>query len=150
MPHRDAVVDADGVELERNSAGLAYRLLHHATELLQVNVAGNDVDVRVAHRDERLVEITAVADLTGRAQQTAVRCALEPFLDGVGAHHGRSVVYGGMECIKKVKGLVPSLRERPFISVAERLSRLREEGVCLLTSLLSEQSSSQSQIVPLQ
>jgi hypothetical protein len=29
-----------------------------------------------------------------------------------------------------VKGLVPSSRERPFISVAEALSRLREEGVC--------------------
>ena len=30
---------------------------------VQVSVAGNDVDVRIAYSDERLVEITAVANL---------------------------------------------------------------------------------------
>src|SRR5262249_52534369 len=51
MAHDDTVIDADRVELERNAAGFANRLLHHASELLQVNVAGYDVDVGVAHRD---------------------------------------------------------------------------------------------------
>jgi hypothetical protein len=83
------------------------------------------------HRDERLVEITAFADLTRCTQQTAVRRALESLLDGVGAHHGRSVVYCGNKCIKKVKGLVPSLREEALLSQFRTSPRpvLREEGV---------------------
>src|SRR5207253_9511705 len=63
--------------------------------------------VLVADRDERLVEIIAVADLTGGPQQTAVRRPLESLLDRVGAHYGRSVRYGGMKCIKKNEGPRP-------------------------------------------
>ena len=101
VSHGDAVVDADGIELEWNSARLTHRVLHHSAELLQVNVAGNDVHVGVAHGDERLVEITALANLPGGTQQTAVRRALESLLDGVGAHYGRSIVDCGFNCIKK-------------------------------------------------
>ncbi len=88
VPHRDAVVHSDGVELEWNSAGGAHGFLHHLSEFLEVRVAGNDVDVGIAHRYERLVEITALADLTGGPQQTPVRRALESLLDGVGTHYG--------------------------------------------------------------
>ena len=48
-----------------------------APELLEVDVAGDDVDVRVADRDERLVEVRRVPDLAGGAQQRPVRGALE-------------------------------------------------------------------------
>ena len=142
MTHRDAVVDTDGVELERDSAGGAYRLLDDASEFLEVSVTGDDVHVRVADRDERLVEITALANLTGGAQQTAMRCALESLFDGIGAHYDRSLFVGGMKDIEKEKGLVPSSRERPFVAT-ERLSRCGKRRPVCVTSL-SEQVSSQS------
>src|SRR5262249_50089866 len=84
--HHNAVVHTDRVELERYAAGLAHRLLDDPTELLQVDVAGDDVDVGVADRDERLVEVGLVADLAGGAQQAAVRRAVESTLDRVGTH----------------------------------------------------------------
>src|SRR5258705_7894879 len=101
MAHSDPVADPDGVDLERNSARLAHCLLHHSAELLQVNMTGNDVHVRVAHRDERLLEVVAAPDLSGGAQQAAMRRALETLLDGVGAHQRSSVVDGGLNRIKK-------------------------------------------------
>src|SRR5258706_67781 len=52
VSHRDPVVDADGVELEWDSAGSAYGIFYNAAELLEVHVSGNDVHVGVAHRDE--------------------------------------------------------------------------------------------------
>src|SRR5205814_9265149 len=101
VSHRDAVVDADGVELEWNSASGAHRLLHHLPEFLEVRVPGNDVDVGIAHRDERLVEIRTVADLTGRTQEAAMGRALETFLDRVRAHYNPFVLYGGMKGIER-------------------------------------------------
>ena len=90
MSHDDAVVDADRVELERDTARLANRLLDDASEFLQVHVTRHDIDVRVADGDERLVEVVRRPDLPGGAQQAAVRCALEPALDGVRAHQYQS------------------------------------------------------------
>ena len=54
VAHGDAVVDADGVEDERHAAGLADALLDELADLVEVDVAGNDVDVAVADGDERL------------------------------------------------------------------------------------------------
>ncbi len=126
VPHGDAVVHSDGVELEGNSAGGAHSLLHHPAEFLEMNVTRDDVHVRVADRDERLVEITAVADLTGGAQQTPVRRALESLLDGVGSHYGFFVGVGGVD-IKSRRA--SSRRAGEALSIAtERLSRSREEA----------------------
>jgi hypothetical protein len=76
VAHHDAVVHADGVELERHTTRRAYGILHHATEFLQVNVARNDVHVRVADGDERLVPVVGRFDLSRRSQETAMRRTL--------------------------------------------------------------------------
>ena len=86
VSHHDAVVHTDRVELERHAAGLAHRILHHAAEGLKVHVTGHDIDVRVADRDERLVEVALVPDLARRAQQGAVRGSVASSFDGVRSH----------------------------------------------------------------
>ena len=53
-------------------------------DLVQVDVAGNDVDVAVADGDERLVQV-ALADARG-AEQAAVRGAGVALFDRVGTH----------------------------------------------------------------
>ena len=50
VAHGDAVVHADGVELEGHAAGVAHGLLDHGAEVLQVRVAGDDVDVASSRR----------------------------------------------------------------------------------------------------
>ena len=101
-------------------------------------MSGNDVDVGVAHRDERLVEITALADLTGGPQQTPVRRALESLFDGIGAHYGRSVVDGGLY-ITKSEGPRPVVAGEA-LHFTERLSRCGKRRLSALhlcqTSLL--------------
>jgi hypothetical protein len=86
LAHRDAVVDADGVELEGDAAGGADRLLDRSADLLEVGVAGDDVDVAVDDRDERLAEVALVLDHAGRAQERPVGRFLEAALDDVGTH----------------------------------------------------------------
>ena len=57
VAHGDAVVHADGVELEGHAARLADLVLHDLPVAGQVDVAGDDVDLAVADPDERLVEV---------------------------------------------------------------------------------------------
>ncbi len=83
VPHRDAVVHADGVELERHAAGGADRVLHQLAEALQVHVAGHDVHVGIHDCDERLVHVFVTH--AGRLEQRAVRRALDAALDTVRA-----------------------------------------------------------------
>ena len=90
MPHRDAVVDADRVELERNPARLADRVLDDLAEGLQVDVPRDQIDVRVADANERLVEVGVARDLPGRAEQAPVRRPRDARLDGVAAARGAS------------------------------------------------------------
>jgi hypothetical protein len=45
MAHRDSVVYCDGVELERDPAGLSDRGFHDLAELMQVNVTWHYVDL---------------------------------------------------------------------------------------------------------
>ena len=89
VAHGDAVVDADRVEHEGHAAGLADALLDEVADLVQVDVAGDDVDVAVADGDERLAEIV-LAD-AGGAQQAAMGGAGSALLDRVGSH-GKSLV----------------------------------------------------------
>ena len=86
VAHGDAVVDADGVELEGHAAGRAHGLLDDASDLLQVDVAGDDVGVGVADGDERLVEVGLGLDDAGAAEQGAVGRAFKAFLDLIGTH----------------------------------------------------------------
>ena len=84
VAHGDAVVDADRVEDERHAAGLADALLDELADLVQVDVAGNDVRVAVADGDERLAEI--VVAHAGGAEQASMGGAGVAQLDHVGSH----------------------------------------------------------------
>ncbi len=84
VAHGDAVVHADRVEDERHAARLADALLDELADLVQVDVAGNDVDVAVADGDERLAEI--VVGHAGGAEQAAVGGAGVAQFDNVGSH----------------------------------------------------------------
>ena len=57
MAHGDAVIHADGVELEGNSAGSAHGFLHQPAEFLQVDMPGDDVDVGVDDGNEGLPHV---------------------------------------------------------------------------------------------
>src|SRR5208283_6188417 len=83
VAHRDAVVDANGVENERYAAGFAHETLDELPDLVEVGVAGNAVRVTVGDRDERLVEVVFGFDAAGRPQQAAMRCALSAAFDCV-------------------------------------------------------------------
>ncbi len=84
VAHGDAVVDADRVEHERHAAGLAHALLDVLPDLVQVDVAGDDVDVAVADGDERLAEVV-LAD-AGGAEQASMGGSGVAQLDSVGSH----------------------------------------------------------------
>ena len=55
-------------------------------DLLQVDVAGHDVDVGVGDGDERLVEVLLAADHARAPEQSPVGRSLETLLDLVGTH----------------------------------------------------------------
>src|SRR5262249_19280880 len=87
VAHGDAVVHPDRVEQERDTPGRPYALLDEVAHHLEVDVAGDDVDVAVADRDERLIPV-ALAD-PGGPEQAAMGRAGVAALDRVGTH-GRS------------------------------------------------------------
>ena len=95
VAHGDAVVDADGVEDERHAARLADALLDELADLVQVDVAGDDVDVAVADGDERLVEI--VVAHAGGAQQAAMGGPGVAQLDDVGSHRNGALSWWGYD-----------------------------------------------------
>ncbi len=64
---------------------VAHALFDDFAEVLQVDVAWNQVDIRVADTDERPIEIRLTFDRAGRAQQAAVRCFGKAFGDGIAA-----------------------------------------------------------------
>ena len=105
VAHGDAVVDADGVELEGHAAGLAHGLLDDAADLVQVDVAGDDVGVGVADGDERLVEVGLGADDAGGAQQAAVGRALEALLDLIGTHGQAFPGIATSETVRSLHGI---------------------------------------------
>ena len=57
MPHGDAVVDRDGVELLRHPAGGFDLAAHELPEILEVDVAGYELGERVRYGDDRFVEV---------------------------------------------------------------------------------------------
>ena len=94
VAHGDAVVDADGVEDERHAARLADALLDELADLVEVDVAGDDVDVAVADGDERFVEI--VVRQSGGAEQASMGGAGVAQLDHVGSHEWKSFAEQGI------------------------------------------------------
>ena len=84
VPHGDAVVHADGVEDEGHAAGPADALLDVLPDLVQVDVAGNDVHVAVADGDEGLFEIAVPQ--TGGAEEASMGGTGVAQLDRVGSH----------------------------------------------------------------
>ena len=86
MAHGDAVVHADGVELERYAAGLANGFLGELAQFVEVHVSGDDFVETVADGDKRFVEIFAGLDLAGGPQEGTVGSAFKPFLDNIASH----------------------------------------------------------------
>ena len=74
------VLNSKGTAPAARTASLTSR------RILEVGVAGDDVDVRVADGDERLIEVAALPDLAGGAQETAVGRAFESAFDRVRSH----------------------------------------------------------------
>ena len=69
VPHRDAVVDRDGIEFLRHSPGLANRFGDHVANVFEVHMARNELRVGVRDRDDRLAKI--IRAHAGRAPQGA-------------------------------------------------------------------------------
>jgi hypothetical protein len=57
VPHRNPVIDSDGVEFLGNASRLLDFAGHELSEILQVNVAGHELAKGVDDRDDRLAEI---------------------------------------------------------------------------------------------
>jgi len=81
MPHGDTVVDADGIELKRDAAGRAHRRFHLAAELLEVDMARNQVDIGVADADEGFFHVRI--GQAGGLEQAAVWRAVDALFNAV-------------------------------------------------------------------
>ena len=103
VAHRDPVVDADRVELERDAARLADLVLRDPAVLLEEEVARDDVDVAVRDPDEGLLEVRVGE--AGRAEEASVGGPLEPLLDRVAAHD--PVVSAGRHACQPTQALQP-------------------------------------------
>ena len=72
VPHRDAVVDRDRVELAPHTAGPRHRAGHQCAEILEVHMPRHELGERVGDRHDRLAEV--VVGHPGRAPQRAGAC----------------------------------------------------------------------------
>ena len=81
MVHGDAVAHADGVDLQRRTAGHANARLHGVGNLLEVEVPWDNFVLRGDHGDERPLKL-----LVGKAiclEQAPVRRTSQPLLHGI-------------------------------------------------------------------
>lgn len=60
VPHRDPVIDRDGVEFLRDAAGFLDLARDQLAEVLQVDVPRHELGEAVDHRDDRLAEIAVL------------------------------------------------------------------------------------------
>ncbi len=60
MSHGDTIVDGDGIELLGHTARLFDAVSHQLTEILQVDMAGDELRERVGHRDDGLLEVVVL------------------------------------------------------------------------------------------
>ena len=88
MAHGDAVADRDGIELEGHASRRADLFLDELIDRPQMAMAGNDVGVRRANRDEGLAQILALHPR--REEEGTVGRALITGLDGIAMHNSSS------------------------------------------------------------
>ena len=84
MAHRNAVIHADGIELERHAARRAHGFFHNLAKFLQMDMPGNNIHIRIDNCDKRFVHIRF--GNAGGAQQGTVWCFFISFFNGIGAH----------------------------------------------------------------
>src|SRR5208283_4241170 len=101
--HGDAVVNADGVEDERDAAGFAHEAFDEHADLVEVGVAGDAIGVGIADGNERLVPVGLGFDGTGRAEQRAVRRAFKALFDDVGAHSHLRFTIGNLRDLRDLR-----------------------------------------------
>ena len=90
MVHGDAVAYADGVDLERGAAGQPHARLDGVGDLLEVDVAGDDLVLGGDDRHERSLELL-VGEPVG-FEEAAVGRSRQPLLDGIASQvHGPSI-----------------------------------------------------------
>ena len=80
MPHSDAVINANRVELKRHTARGPDSLFYEFAKGLQVDMTRYYINIRITNSDKRLVEII-FSDHTGCTQQSPVWCSLKAKLD---------------------------------------------------------------------
>ncbi len=81
VAHGDAVVDGDRVELTRDATGGPHRLGDDLADVLEMDVAGHELGVRVRDGDDRLAEI-GIGQAGGAPQGARAGCITS---DGGGA-----------------------------------------------------------------
>jgi len=84
VPHRNPVVDADGVELKRYPARFADRFFDDTAVFLEEKVPRDNVDVRIRHPDERFVEVLVFEPR--RTEETPVGGFVKSSFDRIAAH----------------------------------------------------------------
>ncbi|GHO47320.1 hypothetical protein KSX_54830 [Ktedonospora formicarum] len=80
MTHGDTIVNTNGIELKGNAARSTDSFFDNLAKGLQMNMTGNDINIRITHRDKWLLEIL-FTHYTGCTQQTTMRSTLEAELD---------------------------------------------------------------------
>ncbi len=98
VAHGDAVVNADGVEFERHAACGANGFAHFATDHVQVDMSGDDLNEGVGDGDERFVPIGVGLDHARGPQKGSMGSANGAFLDGVTDSHDSK----SPDCCRKV------------------------------------------------
>jgi hypothetical protein len=69
MPHRDTVIDRDGIEFLGHAAGFFYFPRNQLPHVLEVDMAGDELGKGVCYRNNRLLEVFILH--TGGAPQCA-------------------------------------------------------------------------------
>ena len=81
MSHGDPIINTNCVEFERNAASFTNRIFYNLAEFLQMHMARNDINVRVAYCDKRLVEVFFLHACC--TKQAAVRSTIKAFFNHI-------------------------------------------------------------------
>ena len=60
MPHRNAVIDGNGVKFGGETAEFLYFFLDYLSRLVQMGMAGNELGKGVGYGNDRLAELLAL------------------------------------------------------------------------------------------